>query len=51
MTKYTHIYISFKFKFFVFIEFIVKIIQLYYNDNYEEYKNVKEENITDLVCV
>jgi hypothetical protein len=31
--------------------FIVKIIQLYYNDNYEEYKNVKEENITDLVCV
>ena len=32
-------------------EFIVKIIQLYYNDDYEEYKNVKEENITDLVCV
>ena len=31
--------------------FIVKTIQLYYNDNYEEYKNVKEENITDLVCV
>jgi hypothetical protein len=49
MTIYT--YISFKFNFFVFIEFIVKIIQLYYNDDYEEYKNVKEENITDLVCV
>ena len=31
--------------------FIVKTIQLFYNDDYEEYKNVKEENITDLVCV
>ena len=51
MTKYIHIYISFKFNFFVFVLFIVKIIQLYYNDDYEEYKNVKEENITDLVCV
>ena len=31
--------------------FIVKTIQLYYNDNYEKYKPIKEENITDLVCV
>jgi hypothetical protein len=31
--------------------FIVKTIQLYYNDEYEEYQNKKEENITDLVCV
>jgi hypothetical protein len=31
--------------------FIVKTIQLYYNDDYEEYKNIKEEDITDLVCV
>ena len=31
--------------------FIVKTIQIYYNDNYEEYKNVKEEEITDLVCI
>jgi len=31
--------------------FIVKNIQLYYNDNYEEYKNLKEEDITGLVCV
>ena len=30
---------------------LVKTIQLYYNDEYEEYKNVKEKNITDLVCV
>jgi hypothetical protein len=32
-------------------DFIVKTIQLYYNDDYEEYKNYKEENITDLVCI
>ena len=32
-------------------EFIVKTIQLYYNDDYEEYQKSKEENITDLVCV
>ena len=32
-------------------EFIVKTIQLYYNDDYEEYQHKKEENITDLVCV
>jgi hypothetical protein len=31
--------------------FIVKTIQLYYNDEYEEYQNKKEEDITDLVCV
>jgi hypothetical protein len=31
--------------------FIVKTIQLFYNDDYEEYKKLKEENITDLVCV
>ena len=31
--------------------FIVKIIQLFYNDVYEEYKNIKEEDITDLVCI
>jgi hypothetical protein len=31
--------------------FIVKTIQLYYNDDYEEYKNIKEEDITDLVCI
>ena len=32
-------------------DFIVKTIQLYYNDDYEDYKNYKEENITDLVCI
>jgi hypothetical protein len=31
--------------------FIVKIIQLYYNDNYETYQAIKEENITDKVAV
>jgi len=31
--------------------FIVKTIQLFYNDNYEIYQSVKEENITDLVAV
>ena len=31
--------------------FIVKIIQLYYNDDYKEYKPIKKENITDLVCI
>jgi hypothetical protein len=31
--------------------FIVKIIQLYYDDNYEEYNPIKEEIITDIVCV
>jgi hypothetical protein len=32
-------------------KFIVKIIQLYYNDNYEKYKYIKEEDITKLVCL
>jgi len=31
--------------------FIVKTIQLYYNDDYETYQPFKEENITDLVCI
>jgi hypothetical protein len=31
--------------------FVVKIIQLFYNDNYEHYENIKEEIITDLVCI
>ena len=31
--------------------FIVKIIQLFYNDNYIEYQPIKEENITDKVCI
>jgi hypothetical protein len=32
-------------------EFLVKIIQLFYNDNYENYQNRKEEMITDKVCI
>jgi hypothetical protein len=32
-------------------KFIVKIIQLYYDDNYEEYNEIKEEEITKLVCI
>ena len=32
-------------------EFIIKTIQLFYNDDYEVYKQVKEENITDIVAV
>ena len=31
--------------------FVVKIIQLYYNDDCEIYKHIKEENITDLVSI
>ena len=31
--------------------FMVKIIQLYYNDEYEEYMPKKEEIITDKVCI
>ena len=31
--------------------FIVKTIQLYYNDNYEIYQPMKDENITDKVCI
>lgn len=32
-------------------KFIVKIIQLFYNDNYEEYQQIKEEDITDKVSI
>ena len=32
-------------------EFIVKVVQLFYNDNYEEYQQVKVEDITNLVTV
>ena len=32
-------------------EFVVKIIQLFYNDNYEIYKPIKKENITKIVCI
>ena len=32
-------------------KFIVKLIQLYYDDNYEEYKEIKQEEITKLVCI
>ena len=32
-------------------KFIVKIIQVFYNDNYEIYQNLKEDIITDKVCV
>jgi len=31
--------------------FIVKIIQIYYDDNYEIYEPIKEEDITKLVCI
>jgi hypothetical protein len=31
--------------------FMVKIIQLYYNDNYDKYQSLKEEIITDKVCI
>ncbi len=32
-------------------KFIVKIIKIYYNDDYNKYQNIKEEVITDLVCI
>ena len=32
-------------------KFIVKIIQLYYDDDYEKYAEIKEEDITNLVCI
>jgi hypothetical protein len=32
-------------------KFIVKTVQLYYNDDYKKYRNVKEEDITDLVSI
>jgi hypothetical protein len=31
--------------------FIIKIIQLYYDDNYETYNPIKDENITDKVAI
>jgi hypothetical protein len=31
--------------------FIIKIIQLYYDDDYEIYQNVKEEDITKIVAL
>jgi hypothetical protein len=31
--------------------FTVQLIQLYYNDNYNEYQNIKIENITNKVCI
>ena len=36
---------------FDYDQFIVKLIQLYYNDNNDEYCEIKIDNITDLVCV
>jgi hypothetical protein len=32
-------------------EFIVKLIQLYYNDNYKKYNPIKTEDITNTVCI
>jgi len=32
-------------------KFIVKIIQICYNDDYDEYKVIKKENITKIVCI
>jgi hypothetical protein len=32
-------------------KFIVKIIQIYYNDNYDTFQSIKEEIITDKVCI
>ena len=32
-------------------KFIVKIIQLYYDDDYVKYQEVKEEDITKIVCI
>ena len=34
-----------------YLKFVVKIIQIYYDDDYMIYQPVKEENITKLVCV
>ena len=31
--------------------FVVKVVQIYYSDGYEEYQPIKEEIITDKVCV
>lgn len=32
-------------------QFCVKIIQLFYDDNYDKYQLIKEENITDKVAI
>jgi hypothetical protein len=32
-------------------DFIVKISQLYYDDNYDKYQEIKEEDITKIVCL
>jgi hypothetical protein len=32
-------------------EFVVKVVQIYYSDGYDEYQPIKEEIITDKVCV
>ena len=32
-------------------KFIVKLIQLYYDDDNDKYKKKKTEEITDLVCI
>lgn len=32
-------------------KFNVKLIQLYYNDDYEKYKRIKRENITKRVSI
>ena len=31
--------------------FIVKLIQIYFDDNYEIYQEIKEENLTNKVCI
>ena len=31
--------------------FQVKLIQIYYDDGYKIYKDIKEEIITDIVCI
>jgi len=36
---------------YVYEIFMVKIIQIFYNDNYEVYQAIKEEIITDKVCI
>jgi hypothetical protein len=35
----------------VYESFMVKVIQIFYNDNYKIYQRVKEEIITDKVCI
>jgi len=31
--------------------FLVKLIQIYYDDDYKIYKDIKEEIITNIVCI